>query len=88
MRATGFRRGLLGRMVLLENASLLVAGLAVGIGAALVAVWPHLWRGGAALPWASLAVTMALVLTTGLLAGLLALRAALVAPLLPALRGD
>ncbi|HEX7450152.1 MAG TPA: ABC transporter permease, partial [Pirellulales bacterium] len=88
MRATGFRRGLLGRMVLLENAALLVAGLAVGVGAALVAVWPHLWRGGASLPWMSLTVTMALVLITGLLAGLLALRAALVAPLLPALRGD
>ncbi|HJT30705.1 MAG TPA: FtsX-like permease family protein, partial [Pirellulales bacterium] len=88
MRATGFRRALLGRMVLLENALLLVAGLAVGICAALVAVWPHLVAGGASLPWASLAATMCLVLITGLVAGLMALRAALVAPLLPALRGD
>lgn len=88
LRATGFRRALLGRMVLLENALLLVAGLAVGVCAALVAVWPHLVSGGASLPWASLAATMGLVLAVGLLAGLMALRAALLAPLLPALRGD
>ncbi|HEX5445855.1 MAG TPA: ABC transporter permease, partial [Pirellulales bacterium] len=88
LRAAGFRRALLGRMVLIENAALLVAGLAVGIGAALVAVWPHLASGGASLPWVSLAVTMALVLLTGLAAGVVALRAALTAPLLPALRGD
>lgn len=88
MRAIGFRRVLLGRMVLLENALLLVAGLAVGVCAAFVAVWPHLVTGGASLPWAWLAATMCLVSITGLVAGLMAVRAALVAPLLPALRGD
>lgn len=88
LRATGFRRALLGRMVLLENALLLLAGLAVGIFAALVAVWPHLLTGGASLPWASLAITLGLVLAVGLGAGLMAVRAALAAPLLPALRGD
>jgi hypothetical protein len=39
-------------------------------------------------PWRSLAATLGLVLATGLLAGLLAVRAALSAPLLPALRGE
>lgn len=88
LRAAGFRRALLARMVLLENGMLLVAGLAAGMIAALVAVWPHLVTGGASLPWQSLGMTLAAVLVVGLLAGLLAVRAALATPLLPALRGD
>jgi putative ABC transport system permease protein len=88
LRAAGFRRALLGRMVMIENGLLLASGLALGIVAALVAVWPHLISGGASLPWQSLGLTLALVLIVGLLAGLSAVRAALVAPLLPALRGE
>jgi putative ABC transport system permease protein len=86
LRAVGFRRALLGRMVMIENVALLVTGLAVGLAAALVAVWPHLASGGASLPWRGLALTLGLVLAVGILAGLAAVRAALVAPLLPALR--
>jgi hypothetical protein len=88
LRATGFARGRLARLVMLENALLLLGGLATGIVAALVAVLPHLIAGGAAIPWPSLATTLALVLTVGLLAGLAAVRATLTAPLLAALRGD
>jgi ABC-type antimicrobial peptide transport system permease subunit len=88
LRATGFRRALLGRMVLVENGLLLLSGLGTGLIAALVAVWPHLLAGGASLPWRSLAATLVTVLSVGLLAGLLAVRAALATPLLPALRGD
>lgn len=87
MRAVGFRRALLGRMVMIENVALLVAGLAVGLAAALVAVWPHL-GGGASLPWRWLALTLSLVLGIGIAAGLAAVRAALVAPLLPALKEE
>lgn len=88
MRATGFRRGRLARLVLLENLVLLLGGLAIGLAAALVAVAPHLLEGGARIPWQSLAGTLALVVLVGLLAGLAAVRATLRAPLLPALRGD
>ncbi len=87
LRATGFRRRRLAGLVLLENALLLVAGLAVGLIAALVAVLPHLVLGGAKVPWQPLAVMLAVVLVVGLLAGLLAVRATLRAPLIPALRG-
>ena len=88
LRAVGFRRSTLGRMVMLENGLLLASGLAVGVLAALVAVWPHLATGGASLPWLSLATTLLLVLAVGLVAGLMAVRATLATPLLPALRGD
>ena len=73
---------------MLENALLLIGGLAVGVLAALVAVAPHLFGGGASIPWQSLAATLGIVLAVGLLAGLAAVRATLSTPLLPALRGD
>lgn len=88
MRAAGFRRAMLARMVMTENALLLLAGLTVGLLAALVAVWPHVASGGASLPWQSLAITLALVLLVGLAAGLAAVRATLATPLLPALRSE
>ncbi|MGH7137642.1 MAG: ABC transporter permease, partial [Pirellulales bacterium] len=88
LRAAGFRRALLARMVMLENGLLLCSGLAVGLLAALVAVWPHLAAGGASLPWPSLIATLSLVLLVGLIAGFAAVRAALSTPLLPALRGE
>jgi ABC-type antimicrobial peptide transport system permease subunit len=88
LQATGFRRRRLAQMVLLENASLLVAGLGVGIVAALVTLLPHLLAGGAAIPWLSLVVMLATVLAVGVLAGIVAVRAVLRAPLLAALRGN
>ncbi len=88
LRAEGFRRALLARLVMLENALLLVAGLGVGVAAALVAVLPHWLSGGATVPWASLAATLALVLVVGLLAGLVAVRATLTGDLIPALREE
>ncbi|HET6879679.1 MAG TPA: ABC transporter permease, partial [Pirellulales bacterium] len=88
LRAVGFRSALLGRMVMLENGLLLASGLLVGLVAALVAVWPHLASGGAALPWQSLGTTLLLVIVVGLLAGLAAVRATLSTPLLPALRRE
>ena len=54
---------------MIENSLLLVGGLAVGVLAALVAVLPHWLAGGASVPWLSLALTLALVLVVGLLAG-------------------
>lgn len=88
LRAIGFRPARLAAMVVLENAWLLCSGLLAGAGAALVATWPHLWGGRAALPWGELAITLAAVALTGMLSGLAAVRAALRSPLLPALRGE
>ena len=88
LTATGFRRRRLAQMVLLENAFLLIAGLGIGTVAALVTLLPHLLAGGAAIPWLSLAATLATVLSIGLLAGLAAVRAVLHAPVLAALRGN
>ena len=88
LRATGFRRIRVGRLVLLENLLLLTGGLGVGIFAALVAVIPHLAAGGASVPFGTLAWMLAVVLVVGLVAGTVAVRATLRAPLLAALRGD
>jgi len=88
LRAAGFRRRTLAALVMIENALLLLAGLAVGVLAALVAVLPHLIFRTASIPWESLGVTLALVLAVGLIAGLAAVRAVLRAPLLPALREE
>ena len=88
LRAAGFRRGMLAWLVMLENGLLLVAGLAAGVVAAAVAVLPHLFGGGASIPWGSLAGTLALVLAVGVTAGLAAVRAVLRTPLLAALRQE
>jgi len=88
LRATGFRRRALAWLVMLENCLLLVAGLACGVAAAVVAVLPHLLSGTASIPWASLGGTLLLVLIVGLAAGLGAVRTVLAAPLLAALRGE
>jgi putative ABC transport system permease protein len=88
LRATGFRRRRLAQLVMLENAWLLIAGLGCGTIAALVAILPHFFGGGASVPWLALAGTLSIVLVVGLAAGLLAVRAALRAPLLDTLRAE
>ena len=88
MRAIGFRRRRLAAVVMLENAALLIGGLATGIIAALVAILPQLLVGSAGTPWLSLAATLAVVLIVGLVAGTLAVRATLRASLIPALREE
>jgi ABC-type antimicrobial peptide transport system permease subunit len=88
MRAGGFGRGRLTWMVIWENAVLLVGGLAVGCIAAAVALIPQWMPHGASVPWATLAVLLGTIAIVGAVAGWLATRRALVAPILPALRGD
>jgi ABC-type lipoprotein release transport system permease subunit len=88
LRAAGFRRRRLAGLVLLEHAVLLVAGLGIGVLAALLAVLPQLLVRTTSLPWASLAGTLLAVLVLGLAAGGLAVRAVLRAPLLPSLRQE
>ena len=75
-------------MVIYENAMLLLGGLFIGVVAALVTVLPHMYLGDADVPYGTLAGVLFLVFEVGIIAGLLAVLAALRAPLIPALRGD
>jgi ABC-type antimicrobial peptide transport system permease subunit len=86
--AVGFRKAQVQRLLLLENAALLAAGLLLGVLAAAVAVLPALLAPGAQLPVASLAVTLAAVLLNGALWTWAATRVALRGDLLAALRNE
>jgi putative ABC transport system permease protein len=88
LRAFGFPRHRLARMVLAETAFLLVLGVALGSAAALLAVVPRLYAGELALPWFSLARTLGLVIGLGMLSCLAAVRSALRAPLLGVLKSE
>ncbi len=88
MRAVGFPQARVASMVLLENLLLLCGGLFTGLLAALLAVLPHMFLGGASLPWRDLLVMLTAILVMGALVGLVAVRATLRAPLLAALRGE
>jgi ABC-type antimicrobial peptide transport system permease subunit len=86
MRAVGFANRKLSWMVLLENAWLLLLGLAVGIGAALFTTVPHWLVGSASVPWATLGVMFATIVLVGLVAAWLASRNISRLPLLESLR--
>ena len=88
LRAFGFRRAFLARMVMAENAFLLVVGLVIGTLAALLAISPRYLVGAVAVPWASLVPTLGGVLVVGMLASVAAVAGALRVPLLPALKRD
>lgn len=88
LRAVGLARSTLGWMVVLENAMLLLVGLACGVLAAAIAVLPHLLSGGAAVPFPSLGMLLLTIIVVGLLASMFAVRATLRAPLIAALRGQ
>jgi predicted lysophospholipase L1 biosynthesis ABC-type transport system permease subunit len=88
LRAFGFARHRLARLVLAETAFLLVLGVALGSAAALLAVVPRLVSGELALPWLSLARTLGLVIALGMLSCLAAVRSALRAPLLGVLKAE
>ena len=86
LRAIGFSPAALAAMVLLETGLLLLVGVGSGALAAFCAVLPQMLGGGASVPWLSLAGLLLSVVLVGLAAGLTAVRAALRAPLVPALR--
>lgn len=88
LRAAGFSRHRLGQIVLWENIMLLLAGLATGIVAAMLAVVPHMFGGGAAIPFPELAAMLGIVLLVGVCAGWFAARATLHVPILAALREE
>ncbi|MEN9574188.1 MAG: hypothetical protein RL514_2043 [Verrucomicrobiota bacterium] len=86
--AVGFRAKALRWLVLSEHAGLLLLGLGAGVVAAAVAVLPALRSGGDALPLASLGLTLAGVLVSGLVFTLLATTWSLRGKLLDALRSQ
>ena len=88
LRASGYRRVHLVRMVVAESVLLLLCGLVLGSGAAAVAIapaWIERARPAAVLPTLGLLVA---VLATGLLSTLMATRAVARAPLLEALKNE
>jgi hypothetical protein len=87
LRAIGFRSSHLTVMILAENLFLLAVGLLVGVVCALIAILPALIERNGSLPTRAL-LLLGLVLVTGLAASTLAVRQALRAPLLPALRSE
>ena len=86
LRACGFRRRTLGVMLMAENGVVLACGMAIGAGAALVAVAPHVVSQSQALPWWSLGQTLLAVLAVGTMATAAAAAWALRQPLIPSLR--
>jgi predicted lysophospholipase L1 biosynthesis ABC-type transport system permease subunit len=88
LRAVGFQPAHLASMTLAEAVFLLVAGLAIGTAAALVAVLPTVLARGGSPPIASLLLLLAAVLVTGLLVSFAAVRLIVRAPLLDALRSE
>jgi len=88
MRAAGFSKSRLQRLVLQETLFLLVGGLATGVVSALVTVVPHMLFGDASIPFGSLAAMLGVILVVGLVSGSLAVRSALKGNIVPALRAS
>ena len=88
MRAVGYRSSHLALMVVSENAFMLGCGLLTGVLCALLAIAPALLVRGGHLSAVSLVLLLLAVLATGLAASLLAVRAVVHSPLLPALRTE
>ncbi|MHC4867236.1 MAG: FtsX-like permease family protein [Planctomycetota bacterium] len=88
LRAVGYTRGTLKRMVIYEHAGLLAGGLACGVVAALVAVAPALRSPGAQVPYLSLALMVAAIAASGILWVWLATTLAARGEMLAALRTE
>lgn len=88
MQALGFVPGALRRLVLGEHAALLVAGLALGVVCAAIAVWPGLSQGGGDLPLGFLAMLLAGVLVCGLVVCALAVTLAVRGRLIESIRRE
>lgn len=87
LRAFGFRRQLLSRMLFLESCFLLVVGMLIGIVAGLVAILGsqgHL----PSFPWVSLTITLLFIFGFGIIANAIAVAVALRSPLLSTLKSD
>jgi putative ABC transport system permease protein len=88
LRALGYSRRALGAMIMAENLLLVGLGLALGALPALAAILPVLIGRGGAVPWATIALTVAGVFAAAVISGAVALRPVLRTPLLRALRAE
>jgi len=88
LRALGCSGQMLGVMVLSENVILLIAGIGIGAASALIATLPNALSKAAQIDWPALGLTVAAVLLTGLVANIFAVRAALQARIIGALRSE
>ncbi len=88
MRAVGYQPSHLSWMVIAENALLLGCGLLTGVFCALLAIIPALIARGGRLSAVSLGLLLLAVLVTGLAASVIAVRAVIRSPLIPALRSE
>ena len=87
LRAFGFRRQLLSRMLFLESCFLLAVGMLIGIVAGLVAILGshgHLHS----FPWVSLTITLLFIFGFGIIANAIAVAVALRSPLLSTLKSE
>jgi putative ABC transport system permease protein len=88
MRAVGFSRASLRRLILWEHWALLAAGMVCGVTSGLVAVLPALRSAGAEVPILALTVTVGAIGVGGAVWTWLAAAAALRGPLLNSLRNE
>ncbi|MFO1096390.1 MAG: ABC transporter permease [Planctomycetaceae bacterium] len=88
LRAVGFRNARIALLVLCENGLLLGWGLAAGTVSALIAMSPHLASTGADVPWRGLVLMLIAIAAVGMLTAAWAVRAAVGAPIVAALRGE
>ena len=87
LRAFGFRRQLLSRMLFLESCFLLAVGMLIGIAAGLAAILGsqgHL----PSFPWVSLTITLLFIFSFGIIANAIAVGMALRSPLLRTLKSE
>ncbi len=88
LRAVGYRRQILSRIVLAENIVLIGWGLVTGAICAMLAILPALHSRGASFPFLMAGLILIAVLAAGLVSSLLAVVAAFRSPLLTALRSE
>jgi putative ABC transport system permease protein len=88
LRAVGYTRRRIGRLVVIEHAMLLIAGIAAGVASATVAVWPAVASGGGQVPIGSLISWLTVIAIVGVASVVLATAATVRGPLLDALRSE
>ena len=88
LKAIGFYKGTIKQMVFYEHLVLLLGGLACGVIAALVAVYPAIKSPGAAVPYFSLVLTIVIIAVSGIVWIWMASVFALGGKMLEALRNE
>jgi putative ABC transport system permease protein len=86
--ALGFKPRQIRWIIIAENAALLIAGLAIGTISALAALLPARRGDIASLPWASLSLTLGLILLAGIAASAIVAMLSMKSPSAASLRAD